>query len=98
MKKSLNKVFTAPWYFFTAAAYPALALLAHNINQVRYTAGIRPVTISIAAALFLFLLFRLIFKDWHRASFATTLLTVLFFTYGHVFNLLQQKWKIQLPA
>jgi hypothetical protein len=40
----------------------------------------------------------LIFKDWHRAAFAVTLLTVLFFTYGHVFNLLQQKWKIHLPA
>ena len=98
MKKNLIRVFTAPWYFFSAAAYPVLALLAHNINQVRYTAGIRPVAISIAAASFLFLLFRLIFQDWHRAAFATTLLTVLFFTYGHVFNLLQQKWKTHLPA
>ena len=98
MKKSLKRVFTAPWYFFTAAAYPVLALLAHNISQVRYTAGMRLLVISIAAATLLFLLFRLIFRDWHRAAFATTLLTVLFFTYGHVFNLLQQKWNTHLPA
>ena len=98
MKKNLKRVFTAPWYFFTATAYPVLALLAHNISQVRYAAGIRPATISIAAAAFLFLLFRLIFRNWHRAAFATTLLAALFFTYGHVLNLLQQKWKTNLPT
>jgi hypothetical protein len=98
MKKNLIRIFSAPWYFFTAAAYPVLALLYHNISQVRYTAGIRPLIVSIAAASFLFLLFRLIYRDWHRAAFATALLTVLFFTYGHVFNLLQHKWDIDLPA
>jgi hypothetical protein len=98
MKKNLLKVFTAPWYFIPLAAYPVLALLAHNIAQVRYPAGIRPLIISIAAALFLFLLFRLIYQDWYRAAFVTGVITVLFYTYGHVFDLLQQKWKVFLPA
>jgi hypothetical protein len=98
MKKTLVKVFTTPWYFITLAAYPVLALLSHNISQVRYTAGIRPLLFSVLAAALLFLLFRLIYRDWHRAAFATSLLTVLFYTYGHVFDLLNQKWKILLPV
>ncbi len=98
MKKSLSKVFNAPWYFITLAAYPVLALLSHNISQVRYTAGIRPLIITVLVASLLFLLLRLIYRDWHRAAFATSAFSVLFFTYGHVFDLLQKKWKIPLPA
>ena len=94
MKKNLLKILNAPWYFVPFAAYPVLALLSYNISQVRYTAGIRPLIISVAAAVLLFLLFRLIYKDWHRAAFATAVFTVLFYTYGQVFDQIQKKWKV----
>jgi hypothetical protein len=96
--KKLLKVFNTPWYFIPFAAYPVLALLSHNISQVRYTAGIRPLIISVVAASFLFLLFRWFYRGWHRAAFATTSILVLFYTYGHVYDLLQNKTKILLPA
>jgi hypothetical protein len=96
--KKLLKVLNSPWYVVMFAAYPVLALLSYNISQVRYTAGIRPLVISVAAATMLFLLFRLIYRDWHRAAVAITALLVLFYTYGHVFDLLQKKWKFPLPA
>ena len=70
----------------TFAAYPLLALLAHNISQVRWTAGIRPTVVSVLGAGILFLLLRLIYRDWHKAAYATSGLTVLFFTYGQVYN------------
>ncbi|HVM71722.1 MAG TPA: sulfatase-like hydrolase/transferase [Anaerolineales bacterium] len=94
MKKNLLLILNAPWYFIPLAAYPVLALLTYNISQVRYTAGIRSLIISVFAAVLLFLLFRLIYKDWHRAAFATAAFTILFFTYGHVFDQIQMKWKI----
>ena len=50
MRKNLLKVLDAPWYFIPFAAYPVLAILAHNISQVRYTAGFRPLAISVAVA------------------------------------------------
>jgi hypothetical protein len=93
MKKNLLKVFKAPWYFIAFAAYPVLALLAHNISQVRYTAGIRPLIISVVVTVLLFLLFRLIYRDWDRAAFAAAELTVLFYTYGQVYDQIQKKWK-----
>jgi len=99
MKKALTKIFRAPWYFATLAAYPVLALLSYNISQVRYTAGIRPLGVSVLAAAVLFLLFRILYRDWHRAAFLTAALTVLFYTYGHVYTLVEAKWKIPaLPA
>jgi hypothetical protein len=91
MKKQLVNMLNAPWYFVTFAAYPVLALLAHNISQVRYTAGIRPLVISVVGATLLFLLFHLIYRDWHRAAFASAALMVLFYTYGQVYSLLDQK-------
>jgi hypothetical protein len=98
MKKILLKVLKAPWYFVPFAAYPVIALLSHNISQVRYTAGIRPAIVSVLVAFLLFLLFRLAYREWHRAAFATAIFTVLFYTYGQVFAFLQQKWKVSLPA
>ena len=83
-----------PWYFVLFAAYPVLALLSFNISQVRYTAGIRPLIISAALAVLLFLLFRLVYKNWHRAAFATAEFTVLFYTYGQAFDQIQKKWKV----
>jgi hypothetical protein len=94
MKKKILRILNAPWYFVPFAAYPVLALLSFNISQVRFTAGIRPLVISIVAALLLFLLFRLIYRDWHRAAFATAAFTVLFYTYGQVFDQVQKKWKV----
>ena len=94
MKKNLLRILNAPWYFIPFAVYPVLALLSHNISQVRFTAGIRPLIISVLAAALLFLLFRLIYKDWHRAAFAAAVITVLFYTYGQVFDQIQKKWKV----
>jgi hypothetical protein len=97
MIKNLLKVLNAPWYFVPFAAYPVLTLLAHNISQVRYTAGIRPMIISVVAALLFFPLFCFIYRESHRAAFASAAVTGLFFTYGHIFDLLHQKWKNSLP-
>ena len=94
MKKRLLRILNAPWYFVPFAAYPVLALLSHNISQVRYTAGIRPLIVSVLAVALLFLLFRLAYKDWHRAAFAAAVFTVLFYTYGQVFDQIQKKWKV----
>jgi hypothetical protein len=91
MKKSLLRISNTPWYWAAFAAYPILALLATNISQVRYTAGIRPLVLSVLVAGLFFLFFRLVYRDWQRAAFATLAVTVLFFTYGQVYSLLFEK-------
>ena len=86
MKNTFLKIIQAPWYWVTFAAYPVLALLAHNIAQVHWNAGVRPVLVSVAAAGLLFLVLRLVYRDWQKAAYGTAGLTLLFFTYGQFFN------------
>jgi hypothetical protein len=78
-------------YPLLLAVYPTLALLSFNIGEARPSAGVRPMLVSLAGALALWLLFRLLLRDAHRAAFLSAVWMILFFSYGHVFTYLQDK-------
>jgi hypothetical protein len=92
MKKYLIQAFSTPWYFAAFAAYPPLALLFNNISEIRISGALRPIVVSMLATGLLVLLLRLVYRKWHRAAFAASALVVLFFTYGHVYDLLVKKF------
>ena len=94
LKKNLVQVIHAPWYPFTVAAYPVSALLLHNLPQVDATAGLRSLAITLCGLTILLLILRLIYRNGHRAAFASAMVTMLFFTYGHAYDLISEKWKI----
>ena len=91
LKKNLTNGLSIPWYPLVFGAYPVLALLAENIGEVKVEAGWRLLLICISFAGLLFILLRLLLRDWHRAAFLSTLLMILFFSYGHVHILLTEK-------
>ena len=91
LKKNLTNGLSIPWYPLVFGAYPVLALLAENIGEVKVEAGWRLLLICISFAGLLFILLRLLLLDWHRAAFLSTLLMILFFSYGHVHILLTEK-------
>ncbi len=80
---------TIPWHVFSFAAYSILALLAQNLDQVAPASALPPLVLSLAGAGSLLLLARLWLRDWQRAALLTTILLVLFFTYGHVYSYLK---------
>lgn len=90
----IKKLSHLPLYPFFVASYPILALLVVNLGQVNFSAGIRPLVLSILSVAILFLLLRLIYHNWHRTAFVSGSLALLFFTYGHVYELVSAKWKI----
>lgn len=99
--KSRNKImqriggwFSIPWYFIVFSAYPVLALLSVNVGQVKVEAGWRPVLVSVVFAGLLFGVLMFILRDAYRAAFLTILWLVLFFSYGHVSNLLTGRWEV----
>jgi len=92
LKTRGRKALRLPAYPFFAAAYPALALLLHNIAEVRLAGALRAILVSLTIALLLMLLFRLVYRAWHRAAAASAALLILFFSYGHVFDLLREKY------
>ncbi len=87
----LRKVSRFPLYPFFLAAYPPLALLLYNISEIRFSGALRAIVLSCLVIFILFLLAWLLHRDKHRAAFAVFTLGILFFLYGHVYNLLAEK-------
>ncbi len=69
--------------------FPALTLLAHNIDQVKPSVGVRSLAISFLAAMALFALLRLALRSWQRSAILTSLTLVWFFSYGQIYNALK---------
>jgi len=88
----LSKWFSIPWYPFAISAYPVLALLATNAGQVALDAGIRPLLVSIAFGGLVFLIVWLFFRRVHQAAFLTALWLALFFSYGHAYIYIDEKY------
>jgi hypothetical protein len=78
-----------PVYVLLFAVYPSLALLSENIREVEASVVLRPAAASILLVTAAYLAFRLILRDTCRAALAATLFTVLFFSYGHVYQALE---------
>lgn len=93
LKQTMGRWFAIPWYPIVFGAYPVLALLAFNIGQIKIQAGSRALLVCIALAASLFLLLRLLLRNWHRAAFLSTLWMALFFSYGHIHITLTDKLK-----
>lgn len=91
--KNLTGWFSLPWYFIAFSAYPVLSLLSFNVGQVSMGTGWRPLLASVLFAGFLFMLLKLLLRDADRAAFLSTLWLVLFFSYGHIFMILAEKWE-----
>ena len=70
---------------FLIAAYPALALLAYNVEQIDAVVALRSLLLSLAFGGLLLLLFRLIFKSWAKAGLLTSLTLIFFFSYGRIY-------------
>ncbi len=78
-----------PLHPFLFAVYPILALLAANISEVEPSSMWRSLLLSVLAAALLALAFYAIFREWERAALLTTILLMLFYSYGHVYILLK---------
>lgn len=78
-----------PIYPFLFGLVSLLTLLAHNMQEVYLTAVIKPFLCTLGGLMALLALMRLVFRDWSRAALGTTFIAVIFFSYGHVYELLQ---------
>ncbi len=66
-----------------------LALLAHNITQVRPNDAVRSLAVSIVGTVILLLVLKLLLRDWQKGALVCTLAVGLFFSYGHIYDLLR---------
>ncbi|HUF00228.1 MAG TPA: hypothetical protein VMN99_13300 [Anaerolineales bacterium] len=78
-----------PLHPFLFAVYPILVLLAFNISEVDFSAGLRPLLLSVVFAGLLILALYGIYRDWRRSALLSTIVLILFYSYGHVYILLK---------
>ncbi len=74
------------WHPLLLAVYPSLHLLARNTASVRPRAALWPLTVSILAVVVLFLLSGLVLRSRSKGALLASLMTVLFFSHGHLVN------------
>ncbi len=74
---------------FLFAAYPVIALLANNIEEIDVVVALRALLVSLACGLLTFLVLKQFFRDGDKPAILTALILVLFFSYGHVYNYLE---------
>jgi hypothetical protein len=85
-----QKLQTLPLHPIFFTAYPVLALVGVNINEVEPAVLWRPLFVLLLGAAILLILFGLVSKDWHRAALLLSMFIFLFFTYGHVYGYLKK--------
>ena len=88
---------SAPIHPVLVAAYPVLFLFAENAEQqVTLTPLWIPLAVCVAGGLGTLLVLTLALRDWQRGALLASLLLALFFSFGHVWNLvgsvLGQRW------
>lgn len=74
------------WYVLLLLLYPPLNLLGQNIGEVDYSAANRAIVVLLIFGIPIVFLIQLILKDWRKTGVLFTLLSILFFSYGHVLN------------
>lgn len=66
------------------AVIPVVILYSSNLDEVPFTDILLPVVLSLAAALLLLAILRLVIKDWNASAIIVSLTLVLFYTYGRL--------------
>ena len=86
MRTKLRATVSSPLlYMLLFAAYPVIFLWAHNRgNDISATTVLGVLGIVVGATLAVFGLMFLLLRDRSRAAIATTIIVLLFETFGHV--------------
>jgi hypothetical protein len=83
--KTLKHFIQIPFHPLLLGLYPVLALYAWNQGETGFDAAARLVLVCLAIAVLLFALLRLVLRDWLKAALLTSLILVLFYSYGQVY-------------
>jgi len=83
---------------FLIAIYGPLSLYAANASEVAARVILRPLLIALVFNGLLLILGRFLMSTWERSGLATSLFLLLFFSYGHLYNVLKSTPSIQILA
>jgi hypothetical protein len=85
----MEKIKHFPFYVLFISLFPALSLLAINLGQTAMWVVRRPLLISIGIGILFYLLSWFIVRNVQKASLLASWAIILFFTYGHIYRLIE---------
>lgn len=85
----MAKIKQFPFYVLFISLFPALSLLANNLGQTTLWVVRRPLIFSLGIGSLFYLLSWIIVKNVQKASLLAGWGIFLFFTYGHIYNLVE---------
>jgi len=74
---------------FLLGIYIVLGLLAQNVAQIEAKVILNPLFVILGGTFLLFLFWYLVLRSWIKAGILTTIVGLLFFSYGHVYSTLK---------
>jgi hypothetical protein len=80
-----------PYFVLLLAGYPSLALMGHNIAENQAYVVIRPLLMSLLLGWIILTVSRLLFKSYAKAGLFTTIFLFIFFSFGHILEILTGK-------
>jgi hypothetical protein len=85
-----NKVIKRFWIHpILLGLYPVLALYVFNRNEIVFPAIRQAVITAFVIIVIVIAAFLLIFRSWHKAAVSASFTLLVFFSYGHIFDLIK---------
>jgi len=78
-----------PFHSVLLSVYPILLVFSRNLVHIPFRDTVRSLALSVGLFSFLLLGFRLVLRDWEKAGVLSSLLSSLFYSFGHVANALE---------
>ena len=69
--------------------FSVMSLLANNIHEVNPSVSIRSFIIIGILSIVIMLFMKVLFKDWHKAAIASSLIIFMLMSYGHIYDALR---------
>lgn len=85
----LQAINTFPLHTALLAVYPILYIYSRNLMNIPFRETVRYFMISEVFFIFLLISLRVVLKDWGKSGALSSLTAVLFFSFGHVANAIE---------
>jgi hypothetical protein len=93
IRKQILKILrNFPFHPLLWAVFPPLALLGNNISQVPPGDAVRSLLVSFILSLVLWVIYRPVMGSWRKSAIVASATLVLFFSYGHIYQLIEDKF------
>jgi hypothetical protein len=81
---------TIPFHPLLIGIAPVAILFADNLLEVTFGAALRAFLVSFLFASLFYLTLVLLYRNWSTAGIVSSVMLILFFTYGHIYHIIKQ--------